>query len=53
MEKMAELFPQYGFEIHKGYPTLLHRRKIAKYGPSPIQRMSFKVKDVENVEKEE
>ncbi len=53
MGKMAELFPQYGFEIHKGYPTLLHRHRIAQYGPSPIQRMSFKVKEVENMGNEE
>jgi len=44
MEKMAELYPQYGYEKHKGYPTKAHRELVLKYGPSPIQRMSFTVK---------
>ena len=44
MDKMARLYPQYGYEKHKGYPTKAHRELILKYGPSPIQRMSFKVK---------
>jgi len=44
MNEMALLYPQYGYEKHKGYPTKAHRELIKKYGPSPIQRMSFKVK---------
>jgi ribonuclease HII len=44
MEKMAELYPQYGYEKHKGYPTKAHRELVLKYGPSPIQRMSFTVR---------
>jgi len=44
MDEMALLYPQYGYEKHKGYPTKAHRELIKKYGPSPIQRMSFKVK---------
>ena len=36
-------YPQYGYERHKGYPTLAHRNAIARFGPSPIQRMSFRV----------
>jgi ribonuclease HII len=44
MEKMAALYPQYGYEKHKGYPTEAHRQAILKYGPSPIQRKSFRVK---------
>jgi ribonuclease HII len=43
MEEMAKLYPQYIYEKHKGYPTKLHRELIKKYGPSPIQRMSFSV----------
>jgi ribonuclease HII len=43
MEEMALLYPQYGYEKHKGYPTKAHRELIRKYGPSPIQRMSFTV----------
>jgi len=44
MEKMAELYPQYGYDKHKGYPTIAHRQAVKKYGASPIQRLSFKVK---------
>jgi len=44
MEKMAELYPQYGYDKHKGYPTKAHRQAVLKHGPSPIQRLSFNVK---------
>jgi len=44
MDKMAELYPLYGYEKHKGYPTKAHRKAVLEHGPSPIQRMSFKVK---------
>ena len=41
MEEMAKAYPQYGFEVHKGYGTKLHYEKIAEFGPSPIHRMTF------------
>lgn len=41
MERYSWLYPVYGYEKHKGYPTREHREKIARYGPSPIQRKSF------------
>ena len=41
MLEMAELYPQYGFEIHKGYGTKAHYAALAEHGPSPIHRMSF------------
>lgn len=41
MLKMHELYPQYGFDRHKGYGTRLHFEKLAAYGPSPIHRLSF------------
>ena len=44
MEYYALFYPQYGYEKHKGYPTKAHREAIQRYGPSPIQRMSFQVK---------
>nr|AGS54014.1 ribonuclease HII [uncultured bacterium contig00160] len=44
MEEMAKLYPQYEYEKHKGYPTKAHRELIHKYGPSPIQRLTFTVK---------
>jgi len=44
MEYYAISCPQYGYEKHKGYPTKAHREAIIRFGPSPIQRMSFRVK---------
>jgi len=41
MVKFAKKFPQYGFDIHKGYGTKAHYRAIKKYGVSPIHRRSF------------
>lgn len=41
MEAMAEEYPQYGFEIHKGYGTKAHYEALRNHGPSPIHRMSF------------
>jgi len=37
------LYPQYGYEGHKGYPTAKHRKLVLEFGPSPIQRKSFRV----------
>lgn len=36
------LYPQYGYAKHKGYPTKEHKEKCRQFGPSPIQRLSFK-----------
>lgn len=41
MLKMAEQYPEYHFEKHKGYGTKLHYEALREYGPSPIHRMSF------------
>ena len=41
MVKMAEEYPEYEFEKHKGYGTARHIELIKKYGPSPIHRLSF------------
>jgi ribonuclease HII len=41
MERLSEQYPQYGFELHKGYGTTLHRKLIKKHNPSPIHRISF------------
>lgn len=38
----AKLYPEYGYEKHKGYPTASHRAICKKIGPSPIQRQTFK-----------
>ena len=41
MLEMAEKYPQYGFEIHKGYGTKAHYSALQKEGASPIHRMTF------------
>ena len=41
MEQYAEQYPQYGFEIHKGYGTKRHYAALREFGPCPIHRMSF------------
>jgi ribonuclease HII len=41
MTEYARLYPDYGFERHKGYPTADHRRRLARFGPCPIHRRSF------------
>ncbi len=41
MEQMAEKYPQYQFEKHKGYGTKLHYEMIDKFGPCEIHRISF------------
>ena len=41
MLQLAESYPQYGFEVHKGYGTKAHYEALAQYGPCPIHRMTF------------
>ena len=41
MVKMAEEYPQYGFEVHKGYGTKAHYEALRQYGPCPIHRTTF------------
>lgn len=41
MLKIAEEYPQYEFEKHKGYGTKLHYEKIIQHGISPVHRRSF------------
>lgn len=41
MERLAETYPDYGFERHKGYGTADHRERIRKYGPGPVHRPLF------------
>ena len=41
MHEMSDLYPQYGFDKHKGYGTKLHYEALREFGPSPIHRMSF------------
>ena len=41
MKKLAEEYPEYQFEKHKGYGTKLHNELILKYGASPVHRKTF------------
>ena len=41
MYELAEKYPEYCFEKHKGYGTKLHYEMLRKYGPSDIHRRSF------------
>lgn len=41
MYRMAEKYPQYSFEKHKGYGTKLHYAALREFGPSEIHRLSF------------
>lgn len=39
--EMAEKYPEYGFDRHKGYGTAAHNEAVLKYGPCPIHRRTF------------
>lgn len=41
MKELAEKYPQYRFEKHKGYGTKLHNELILEYGPSEVHRRTF------------
>ena len=37
----ADEYPEYGFDVHKGYGTKVHYEALRQYGPSPIHRRTF------------
>ena len=41
MQILHDIFPQYGFDKHKGYPTKAHRAALAEHGPCPEHRRSY------------
>ena len=41
MRDLAEKYPEYKFEKHKGYGTKVHREMIGEHGPCEIHRRSF------------
>lgn len=41
MKQLAEEYPQYCFEKHKGYGTKLHTELILEHGASPVHRRTF------------
>jgi len=50
MKELAEKYPQYAFDKHKGYGTKLHYEMLEKYGISDVHRRSF-LKKIINDEK--
>ena len=49
MAELHEKYPRYGWLQNKGYPTRAHRDAIARFGPCPEHRMSFRgVRDFVN-----
>jgi len=41
MRDLHEIYPQYGFDTHKGYGAASHIEALKKFGPSPVHRRTF------------
>ena len=41
MRKLALRYPEYGFEVHKGYGTKRHFRALKKFGISEVHRLTY------------
>lgn len=41
MRDLHERYPDYAFDVHKGYCTELHQERLDRLGPSPVHRMRF------------
>ena len=41
MLEMAKDYPEYAFDVHKGYGTKAHYAALAEHGPCPIHRLTF------------
>ncbi|MFN3593678.1 MAG: ribonuclease HII [Thiobacillaceae bacterium] len=41
MRRLADIYPQYGFERHAGYPTPEHLAALERHGPCAAHRLSF------------
>ncbi|MCI6694231.1 MAG: ribonuclease HII [Campylobacter sp.] len=44
MRAWGQKYPEFGYEIHKGYGTKAHQDALAKYGANELTRKSFKLK---------
>ena len=42
MVQLALKYPDYGFEKHVGYGTIMHRQALEKYGVLPVHRIQYK-----------
>jgi ribonuclease HII len=47
MRKLAEQYPQYGWDRNMGYPTPEHIQAIKEFGYTPFHRKSFHPKELE------
>jgi ribonuclease HII len=47
MDKLAETYPEYGFEKNAGYGSKAHLDAIRKFGFTPVHRRSFHPKGLE------
>ena len=41
MDEMDKKYPQYNWRHNKGYPTIKHREGIARFGVTPLHRLSY------------
>jgi ribonuclease HII len=41
MDELHVMYPTYGFDGNKGYPTRSHKDALARHGPCPVHRMTF------------
>jgi len=53
MESYHETYPEYGFDTNAGYGTEKHINAIKEYGYTPLHRMSYKVKALEEFKAKE
>lgn len=42
MDRYEELYPEFSFSCHRGYPTKQHIEELKQYGPTDIHRRSFR-----------
>lgn len=42
MKELHVLYPDYKFDVHKGYGTKIHQEAIKMYGPCPVHRLGYK-----------
>ena len=52
MLELHQCYPAYGFDRNKGYATEEHRRALARWGPCPVHRRSFRLDYGNSAEKE-
>lgn len=43
MKRLHALYPQYAWDVNKGYPTAAHRNAIRQFGPTPHHRATFRL----------